>query len=90
MFMSNYTNMQYEKILSSKRLKLVKLSQVLMTVGKLFHRPSLFLSQSSIDASEHVPKGHDSHVYETESLSIRVYLWVKLSLKTNYVFFGLF
>ena len=30
--------MQYEKCVFSRRLKLVRLSQVLMTVGKLFHR----------------------------------------------------
>ena len=30
--------MRYEKIVFSRRLKLVRLSQVLMTVGKLFHR----------------------------------------------------
>ena len=39
MFMSNCTNMQYDKkIVFSRRLKLVRLSQILMTVGKLFHR----------------------------------------------------
>ena len=39
MFLSNYTNMQYEKkCVFSRRLKLVRLSQVLITVGKLFHR----------------------------------------------------
>ena len=39
MFISNYTNKQYEtKCVFSRHLKLVRLSQVLMTVGKLFHR----------------------------------------------------
>ena len=39
MFMSNYINMQYDqKCVFGRRLKLVRLSQVLMTVGKLFHR----------------------------------------------------
>ena len=37
-FMLNYINMQYEKkCVFSRRLKLMRLSQVLMTVGKLFH-----------------------------------------------------
>ena len=40
MFMSIYTNMQFEKMYLQRRLKLVRLSQVLMTVGKLFHYSS--------------------------------------------------
>ena len=51
----------------------------------------MFLSQSSTDATDHGPNVHDSHVYETESLSIRVLpVCVKLRFKQNYVFFGLF
>ena len=38
MFISNYINKQYETNVFSRRLKLVRLSQVLITVGKLFHR----------------------------------------------------
>ena len=42
MFMSNYTNMQYEKkCVFSRRFKLVRLSQDLTTVGNLFHRDAV-------------------------------------------------
>ena len=37
-FMSNYTNMQYERNVSSVDIKLMTFSQGLITVGKLFHR----------------------------------------------------
>ena len=50
MLMSNYTNMQYEnKCFFSRHLKLVRLSQLLMTVGKLFR------SDAAATANEQSP-----------------------------------
>ena len=51
MFMSHYTNKQNDKkCVFSRRLKLVRLSQVLMTVGKLFHRDAAAIANEQSPA----------------------------------------